>query len=788
MSRSHPQSVFRIALLALALVSSTAYGDTTFTNGAGGNTWETPGNWSAGLPDSADNTSFSADATLQSTQTVRRLLLENGSLTIENTGGLTGAASIGLVATGRSLTVNSGGTYSRTGTFDLRTGSASITVNDGGAFTLGHLRSSAQGSLIVNGSTANVIIENITTVNGNSSTFVANDSTITLSGATLNVTGLMQWDGLVALPIGAGSTLNLAGAGTHVFSDGVVVSAGGLLKTSGSGTQTLGDAISGDGSLEQNGTGTTTLNVANTYTGGTTLNAGTLVVGDAAAAGTGTITLSGGTLEIAASIGNDISATGSTAIVNNTGTLSLSGGAVTGAGTLAFSVAQQTRFFSDLSGFSGTISHNNDAGGQLRLWNQVEDLSATRIVTSGGTSGSGLLFINSGNDHTIGELSGTGGKILMRGGSGLTLTIDQSTDTTYSGLLQDGDASRKGTLVKDGVGTLTLDGANTYTGGTTLNAGTLVLGNAAAAGTGTIALSGGILQSSGFTHTNAISATGNAEIAVNGSQFNGVFTGTGTLNFVSSGSQSSTFGDWSGFSGTLAHDNTDPTRFNIWNVADTSSVKISTSGDTDTANTGIRFIGGNYTIAELSGTAGRIGGWSNTLTVNQSSDTTYSGHLTDSSGTRKLALTKAGAGTLTLDSDNTYTNSTTINGGTLQLGDGGTTGTLSPDSTISVASGAVFAVDRTNDVSQGTDFSSSAISGDGSFEQNGTGTTTLDVANTYTGGTTINDGTLLVNNTSGSATGTGAVAVNDGATLGGTGSISGTVTIASGATLSPGTP
>jgi autotransporter-associated beta strand protein len=63
---------------------------------------------------------------------------------------------------------------------------------------------------------------------------------------------------------------------------------------------------------------------------------------------------------------------------------------------------------------------------------------------------------------------------------------------------------------------------------------------------------------------------------------------------------------------------------------------------------------------------------------------------------------------------------------------------------------------------------------------------TLGGTNTYSGGTTVNAGTLLVTNATGSATGAGAVAVNSGTTLGGTGSIGGAVTISSGATVNPG--
>jgi autotransporter-like protein len=80
----------------------------------------------------------------------------------------------------------------------------------------------------------------------------------------------------------------------------------------------------------------------------------------------------------------------------------------------------------------------------------------------------------------------------------------------------------------------------------------------------------------------------------------------------------------------------------------------------------------------------------------------------------------------------------------------------------------------------------------GSLTKTGTGAFTLTGANTYTGGTTVNAGSLFVNNTSGSGTGTGAVIVNTGATLGGSGSIgggvigNGAVTVNSGATLAPG--
>ena len=135
------------------------------------------------------------------------------------------------------------------------------------------------------------------------------------------------------------------------------------------------------------------------------------------------------------------------------------------------------------------------------------------------------------------------------------------------------------------------------------------------------------------------------------------------------------------------------------------------------------------------------------------------------------SLTKIGAGTLALTGDNTYSGGTTISAGTLQLGNGGTTGSVAGN----ILNNAILAFNRSNALTFG-----GVISGTGAVQQNGAGTTILTADNTYTGGTTINAGTLQLGNggTAGSIVGNvlnnGALAFNrsDAVTFGGV--ISGT--------------
>jgi fibronectin-binding autotransporter adhesin len=189
-------------------------------------------------------------------------------------------------------------------------------------------------------------------------------------------------------------------------------------------------------------------------------------------------------------------------------------------------------------------------------------------------------------------------------------------------------------------------------------------------------------------------------------------------------------------------------------------------------NSGIMEIGGGITLTQNSGSAFvNDGTFSWKSTANQTISNIMSG---------TGALTQNGSGTLTLSGANTYTGLTTISTGTLQIGAGSTTGKLSAGSAI--VNNSNLTINRSDAVTQGTDFSSAAITGTGSLTAAGAGTTTLNAANSYSGATTVNAGADLRIN--GAQTGAGTVTVAATGKLGGSGSVIGGINVSG--ILSPG--
>ena len=168
-------------------------------------------------------------------------------------------------------------------------------------------------------------------------------------------------------------------------------------------------------------------------------------------------------------------------------------------------------------------------------------------------------------------------------------------------------------------------------------------------------------------------------------------------------------------------------------IAESATALSPFSAFTVNSDSALDLNGFDNTIGSLSGNGTVLNnGGIATLTVgNDNTDTTFGGVLEN--GTGVLQLTKLGAGTLTLTGTNIYTGTTTISAGTLQLGDGGTTGSIVGN----VINNGILAFDRSNALIFGGN-----ISGRGAVTQIGIGTTELTGANTYSGGTIIRAGTL----------------------------------------------
>lgn len=343
--------------------------------------------------------------------------------------------------------------------------------------------------------------------------------------------------------------------------------------------------------------------------------------------------------------------------------------------------------------------------------------------------------------------------------------------------------------------------ANTYSGGTTVSSGTATATAVAGFGTGTVTVNSGataalaVVAGSDQTYANAFAGAGTVAVTAPG-------TGGTTANLT---------GSLQNFIGTLdiypyVSSTTPPTsggktRFNCTppnpgaNVNANVKVNIRSGGTlylSDLNKTwpmNVTLYGGS--TGESLGQLRIENGTIISGTVALAADTTIGGNSTGTlSGVVSggFGFTKPGTGTLVLSAANTYTGATKISAGTLQIGNGGTTGSIV--SSIDPTSTGILAINRSDDIVQsaGTALPNVALSGAVALAQNGTGTLTLDSTNTYTGSTTVTAGTLSVTgalgattvtvnpasaatatmNLTGSMTQTTAAALKVGATTGGT--------------------
>ncbi|WP_052071784.1 autotransporter-associated beta strand repeat-containing protein [Sphingopyxis sp. MWB1] len=730
--------------------------------------------------------------------------VSGGVLRVASDGNL-GAASGGLSFDGGTL--NTTGSFASARAVNL-VGAGGIATDAGTALTLngvvtgaGHLTKSGDGALILAGD---------------------ND----YAGGTTIAAGILQ--------VGNG------GAAGSVAGD--ILNNGSLLFNRDGTLDGLG-TISGTGSVTQAGPGTTILTGANSYDGATSVNAGRLLInGDQSAAtgltnvasgaalgGTGII---GGSVVIAdgASLAagsdgvgtltiNGNLALGNTSqlgfefgqanvpggplndLINVGGDLTLDGvvnvsvpaggsfgpgiyrmfnyaGALTDKGLVLGTMPAGSDAFVQTV-VPGQVNLANAAGLTLNFWDGAGQPKNDSVIQGGDgfwrlndgmnnwTDGGGGVNADYAQDSFV-IFQGTGGTVTIDNGGGnilssgmqfasdnYVITGDALTLTGGEAFIRVGDGGAAdiglsatiaaevtgaARLVKTDGGRLILSAVNSYTGGTAVNGGTLVVSADAnlGAATGALSFDGGTLHSiASFASTRVVDLAGSGTFQADGGTLlalSGAMGGAGALTKKGAGT--------------------------LQILTDASY------GGGTTIDEGTLRLGNGGASGSIVGDIVNHG----TLHVDRGNAWTFAGTISGSG-----ALFKDGTGTMTLTADSSYTDGTTISMGELRLGDGGTAGSIVGD----VVNDGTLSFHRADAIAF-----AGLVSGTGSLVQMGAGTTQLAANNSYAGATRVEAGTLLINGDQSGAA--GLTSVSSAATLGGTGVIGGDVILADGAALAPG--
>ncbi|MES2657782.1 MAG: autotransporter-associated beta strand repeat-containing protein [Verrucomicrobiota bacterium] len=266
--------------------------------------------------------------------------------------------------------------------------------------------------------------------------------------------------------------------------------------------------IIGDATLTKAGTGTLTVSNAHTYAGGTYLQGGTLYANTdvaMAAIGAGPVIFQGGTLQQLENTSTYSAANYTMQVpAGQTGTLRCDSrmdlsGPLTGSGTFNVYVPWvRFKYLGDWSAFTGTINVITDADGGLFRIANAAGLPATNVSLA--TKATLLSFLNYSHTMPVGCLSGVAGSYLSGStpdnnnppsGTVVTWQIGgRNLDSTFAGIIQNGNGTSLTALQKTGTANLTLAGVNTYTGTTVVNAGKLTVTGSLANTATTIATTG----------------------------------------------------------------------------------------------------------------------------------------------------------------------------------------------------------------------------------------------------------------------------------------------------------
>ena len=781
-----------------------------------------------------------------------------GLTTVQNGATLTLSSTVANTAIKGDLTISSGGTVNQTVTGEIAT-SATVTVNTAGIWNLNSnteliktLNSGANGGTVNLGAAGGLQVNNgnfsgnITGANGTllklglAADVLTLSGTNSYSGVTTITHGTIRAGSVSGLSsasafnlINTDSTLDLGGFNNSISSltgvAGSTVTNSGFLAPSvltvlaGASTTFAGNMVDGAGllGLVKSGATTLTLSGTNTYSGSTTITAGSqitagsvtgLSANSAFVVQTSTVLALNGFNNTIASLSDGLTTGG---IVNNSGAANavltfggngtptrFNGLLTNGGGAGNLGITKVGAGVTTLGGANNYTGATTITGGTIRA-GVANTLSATsdHIIGAAGTLDIGGL------SQTIGSLAGVAGAIVTNNTiSPATLTTNAllNASTQFGGVIQDGPGGGILALTKQGTGILKLTGLNTYTGATTISAGTLQTGVVNALSTGTdvnVAAAatfdlnnvnqsiGSLAGAAGsfVTLGTAVLTTGNNS-AVN-TAFSGVISGpnvtsgltkVGTGIFTLDGAAANTYAGptrandgvlilsktaglnatGTGAGGLFIGDGVGAAGSAIvrlgaaGQIADTTAVTLASDGRFDLNNN-------SETVGSIAGVAGaQIALGSATLTTGDIGNTTYAGDIGGTGG-----VTKQGTGAWTLSGNNTYTGATLVSAGALVAGSTTAFAALSAftvnatldlngknNSIGSLAgtgivrdTGAAATLTITGNNGAAANFSGQLIDGGVlSLVKNGPGTQILSGSNvnTYTGSTTVNGGIL----------------------------------------------
>lgn len=695
---------------------------------------------------------------------------------------------------------------------DIAQGAVSINVDTGyeaGAFSLpeifsavsgtGSLAYGGTGTLTVN-ATPNITISGAFSANTgilrvtssdavpNATSFgVASGAALELIGGishakNLSVNGTGVSNGGVVRNISGNNTISgntslTAAARINSDADTLALNSGAItgafaITFGGAGNISVGSAVNNSGTIVKDGAGTLELAAANAYTGTTTISAGTLKL---SGAGSFSQTVNSNVTNNAALVvenddntthARSISGTGT--ITKNlsgkvifTGTLSHTGVTTVNAGTFAVGAGST---IGDVTGSTGNFVVN--AGGNLEI-NRSNASTFPRAVSGAGSVtvlGGGTTSFNNNLTHTGGTTI-SGGTLTIGAGStagaisgdivnNANLSFNRSDNHTVANVI-----SGTGNVLKTATtNTTTLSGNNSYSGTTTIGAGSLTAAHANAFGTsavtvttaGSAGFTGGITVANNFTLNNA-----NTVGALRNISGNNILSGTAaltaaarinsdlnllTLNGNISGAFAITFGGVGDT--TVAGSLTNLTNLTKDGAGTLTLSAVNTYTGTTTISAGTLKLSGVGTV----GLSSYIYINTSTLVIENDDNTTIA-RTTSGNGalTKNLNTKVIFTGTLG------HTGVTTVNGGTFAVGAGSTVGDVSGSTgNFVINSGATLEINRSN-----ASTFQRPVSGAGAIVVLGGGTATFSGALTHTGGTTVSGGTMSIGNngTTGSLTG-----------------------------------